>query len=126
MKKIRSIIAKLWIRAILIILVCLIVSNFWFTHRIKSGLRDLAEKLKKENVCETEVFPWVGPSTADALKAVTKEDYSVSVWPLDGMHESILVTHTAYVKSKEKEIGVRIRLSLFDGHLHIVGFYTVQ
>lgn len=127
MKPIRTILAQNWILITTIIIAGLILTNIWFTYRIKSGLRELAEKLKNEDVSGTDVFYRVGPATADALKSVTRDDYSISIWPLDcGIWESLSVTHTAFVKSKEMEIALRIRFNIFDGYFHIVGFYTVR
>src|SRR3954451_18263092 len=124
MKKLRTILSKRWLRIGFIFALALIATNAWLSHRIKSGLRDLAGKIQKSEDPKSDVFYWVGASTISSIKGVTKGDYSISVWPFDWFESGQFVTHTAFIKSPEKEIGIRIGFNPMDRFFHIVGFYT--
>lgn len=113
-------------RIVFIFALALIATNAWLSHRIKSGLRDLAGELQKSEDPRSDVFHWVGPSTTTSIKEVTKGDYSISVWPFDWFESGHFVTHTAFIESSEKQIGIRIRFNPMDRFLHIVGLYNVR
>jgi hypothetical protein len=126
MKKLRTIFSIRWLRIVFIFALALIATNAWLSHRIKSGLRDLAGEIQKSEDPRSDFFYWVGPATTYSIKEVTKSDYSISVWPFDWFGTGEFVTHTAFIKSSEKEIGIRIRFNPLDRFFHIVGFYTVR
>jgi len=126
MKKHRTIFSTRWMRIVYIFAVALIVTNAWLSHRIKSGLRDLAGEIQKSEDPRSDVFYWVGRSTASSIKEVTKGNYSISVWPFDWFESGQFVTHTVFITSPEKEIGIKIRFNPMDRFFHVVGFYTVR
>lgn len=126
MKKPRTIFSTRWMRIVFIFALALIATNAWLSHQIKSGIRDLAGEIQKSEDPRSDTFYWVGRSTASSIKEVTKGNYSISVWPFNWFGSSQFVTHTAFIKSSEKEIGIRIRFNPMDGFFHVVGYYTVR
>ena len=126
MKKLRAILSTRWLRIGFVFVLALIATNAWLSYRIKIGLRDLAGEIQKSEDPRSDVFYWVGPSTTSSIKEVTNGDYSISVWPFDWFESGQFVTHTAFIKSSEKEIGIRIRFNPLDRFFHIVGFYTIR
>jgi hypothetical protein len=101
-------------------------ANFWLSTKIKSGLRGIAVGGSGLGQVGTNEFVQVGPASAEAVRKICSQPYSITVYPFDWLGESLAVTHTAFLESAAGKIGVRVRFDLLSGKFHLVGFYTVR
>jgi hypothetical protein len=125
MPPIRIIFSRRWVWLAVLVAAVLLGANFWLSAKLKAGLRDIAAGSGLGQAGSKE-FAKVGPATAEAVRKISSQSYSITVFPFDWLGESLAVTHTAFLESAAGKIGVRVRFDPFSGKFLIVGFYTVH
>jgi hypothetical protein len=104
----------------------ILAAHLVITMEIKAGLLDLARELRETGEARSSVFYRVGPAVAAAIKGSTAEDYSILVRPFDRVGSGKMVTHTAFIRSSDREIAIRIRFNPLSGWCHLVGYMTIR
>jgi hypothetical protein len=106
-----------------VLLAALMGANFLVSRNAKIALR---ANIEQNEAAETKGFAYIGEATSSELSHFHGSDYSITILPFDWVERSLSVTHTAFIKTENSELRIRLRLNPWGAPNHIVGYTRIK